>query len=170
MEIEYYKATTYAFEKICLPEKENTTAKFYKLILSDDMKNAVIVFKNMTDEEIYLTSKNEHPILHELCSQVYHTFTLLQELWALQNLQKYWDNPNYQDKYGLTPLQRLSINMNCLPSDSVDWINENMNVKSVNDYHTKWGLIDKNKIQREYKYNLENKIKSQFTDVIKIDI
>lgn len=159
---------------------ESSTESLYDYIFNEDIINTIEIFKNLKDIDIELTSKNEHPILHEICSQVFHTIELIKKLWKLENLKKFWDNPNYIDKYGLTALQRLSINMHNLSQDNICWINNNMNVKSLVFAYNKYGRYDVNKIKSNYKFSVINEKKSkkldngkQFDDttiVIKIDL
>lgn len=138
------------------PKNEQSTKFLYKYVFDEDTTNTIEIFKNLKDIDIELTSKNEHPILHEICSQVYRTIELIKKLWKLKNLKKYWDNSNYKDKYGLTALQRLSIEMHNLSEDNIRWINDNMNIKPVIFAYNRFGEYDINKIKSNYKFSVTN--------------
>lgn len=88
------------------------------------------ILKNVTDEEIMINGKAQHPFLHELCHQVAGSFELLKIIWNSIVFKNYWENKKYCDKYGNTALQRLSLNLDYLEIEKLEWIKENMLVVS----------------------------------------
>jgi hypothetical protein len=91
---------------------------------------------NLTEEEIMLEPTYQpHPFLHELCEQWGTSFEFLQEMWKREIFKKFWENPDYRDKYGCQVLKRLS---KCIKnswiygqeeySTRIKWIEDNMHV------------------------------------------
>ncbi len=92
----------------------------------------------ITDEEIMDDGRfAQHPFLHEVCHQNIFSFPLLKELWSKPIFKKYWNNHEYQDKYGNTVLERLSISLYPVDTDTekFKWIKDNMKVIPQRDFN-----------------------------------
>lgn len=104
-----------------------------------DSNEVYVILKNVTDEEIMINAKAQHPFLHEMCHQIHRSFELVKVIWNSTIFKNYWDNPNYQDKYRFTALQRLSLQVRNLNTEKKLWIKENMKVVEGREVTTGFG-------------------------------
>jgi len=104
-------------------------AKLRHLIFEENMNGVEEIINCITDEEIINDSEAQHPFLHELCHQYTHNIELLKIVWLSDVFKKYWNNNDYLDKYGNTPLQRLVNALSNSDTEDEIWIKKNIIIK-----------------------------------------
>lgn len=110
-----------------------------------DVNEVNAILEKVTDDEIMVNARVQHPFLHELCHQIHVSFSLIKVVWASNVFKNYWENANYRDKYGNTALQRLSLKVDCLKVNDQEWILQNMRVvkgKEVRSWYGSSKVVD----------------------------
>lgn len=87
-------------KKICC-QSDSLHSKF--------VQRGVDLCKTLSDEEIMLNQKTEHPIFHEMMAQWIYTRCLIKEIKKIKKLEQYWDNSSYVDQYKYTLVERLAV-------------------------------------------------------------
>ena len=95
------------------------------------LKEASEIFNKITEDDMNNNCLKPHPILHEISEQASNdgVFELLKLAWNHDLFKKYWNSLRYIDEYGMTAIERLSVNHNVKNSPKkAAWIEKNMGI------------------------------------------